>query len=82
MLRAKVVVTLKGGVSDPQGFAVREALASMRYGAVKDVRVGKYFEIALDGVSREEAKKQLDDMSHKLLSNPVIEDYRFEIEES
>ena len=81
MLKAKVTVTLKKDVSDPQGLAVTQALKSLHFDGVQDVRVGKYFEITLDGLDREAAEKQLDEMSDKVLSNPVIEDYHFEIVE-
>jgi len=81
MLKTNVVVTLKGGVSDPQGLAVSQALESLEFSGVKNIRVGKYFEIALEDMDREQAQKQMDEMSEKVLSNPVIEDYRFEITE-
>ena len=80
MPKAKVIVTLQKNVSDPQGQTIHRALNHLGYDKVKDVRVGKYFEVELDASSDEEIKKQLEEMSHKLLSNPVIEDYRFEIE--
>ena len=80
-MKAHVIVTLKQEVSDPQGFAVSEALNSMQY-KVKGVRVGKFFEVKLDGLTREQAEAQLHEMTEKLLSNPVIEDYRFEIVEA
>jgi len=81
MIKARVVVTLKGEVSDPQGLAVTEALHSLAYQGVQGVRVGKYFELTLDGLSREQAEEQLAEMSLKVLSNPVIEEFRFEIVE-
>ena len=74
MLKAKVIVTLQGGVSDPQGLAVSQALETLQYPGIKGVRVGKYFEISLDGLSAEQARGQLDEMSQKVLSNPVIEE--------
>ncbi|MCX7011596.1 MAG: phosphoribosylformylglycinamidine synthase subunit PurS [Candidatus Sumerlaeota bacterium] len=82
MLKATVIVTLKQEVSDPQGFAVFEALRSLGMRGLQGVRVGKQFEIQLDGLSRAEAEKELHEVSAKLLSNPVIEDYRFEITEA
>lgn len=81
MLKAHVIVTLKQEVSDPQGFAVSQALNSMQYN-VAGVRVGKFFEVTLEGVTREQAEEQLKEMSTKLLSNPVIEDYRIEFVEA
>ena len=81
MIRAKVYVTLKKGVLDPQGETVRGALETLGFAGVKDVRVGKFMVVTLNGVSREEALKRVEQMCKKLLANPVIEDYRFELEE-
>ncbi|MBI4411190.1 MAG: phosphoribosylformylglycinamidine synthase subunit PurS [Deltaproteobacteria bacterium] len=78
-MKAKVYVTLKKGVLDPQGKAVAHALHSMSYKSVGDVRQGKFFEVSLHGVTRAEAEKQVKEMGEKLLANTVIEDYRFEI---
>lgn len=75
----KVFVTLKEGVLDPQGKAVRNSLHSLGFGAVEDVRVGKYLEVHLDASAPEEAEQQARRMCEKLLANPVIEDYRFEV---
>jgi phosphoribosylformylglycinamidine synthase PurS subunit len=75
----RVYVTLKRGVLDPQGSAVARALRSLGYEEVEDVRLGKYFEVALaDGQAEADAKKRLDEMCRRLLANTVIEDYRFE----
>lgn len=82
MIRAKVYVTLKRGVLDPQGETVKDALETLGFAGVKDVRVGKFMVITLNGMSSEEAKKQIEEMCRRLLANPVIEDYRFEIEET
>lgn len=79
-MRAKVFVTLKKGVLDPQGKAVMGALGSMGFSEVKDVRVGKFMEVELDGASREAAEKRLREMCEKLLANTVIENYRIELE--
>ena len=79
-MKAKIYVTPKKAVLDPQGKAVANALHSLGYGAVGDVRIGKFMEIELAGADQAAAKKQLDEMCHRILSNPVIEDYRFEIE--
>ena len=78
-MKAKVFVTLKHGVLDPQGKAVGHALESLGYNNIKDVRVGRFFEIELASVGGE-TEKQLKEMSEKLLANPVIENYRVEIE--
>lgn len=80
-MKAKVYVTLKKGVLDPQGKAVAHALYSLNYKSVSDVRQGKFFEVALRDVTRTEAEKEVKGMCEKLLANTVIEDYRFEINE-
>lgn len=79
-MKAKIYVTPKKAVLDPQGKAVANALHSLGYSAVGDVRIGKFMEIELAGADQVAAKKQLDEMCHRILSNPVIEDYRFELE--
>ena len=79
-MRAKIIITPKKAVVDPQGKTVQSALAHMGYNDVGAVHVGKYLEIELSGSDKETARKQIDDACHKILSNPVIEDYRFEIE--
>ena len=76
---AKVYVTLKEGVLDPQGKAVQHSLESLGYNEVKDIRLGKYMEIKFDGIEEDEARSRLKEMCEKLLANPVIEDYRFDI---
>lgn len=76
---AKVYVTLKKGVHDPQGEAVRHTLGSMGYREVEGVRVGKYIEVALAGSDRAAAEGRLREICEKLLANTVIEGYRFEI---
>lgn len=81
MFKATVFVTLKEGVLDPQGSAVRQSLHSLGYDEVNEVKVGKYMEVALDTNDREAAEKRLTEMCEKLLSNPVIEDYRYELTE-
>lgn len=79
-MKAKIVITPKKAVLDPQGKTVQNALAHIGYSGVSSVHVGKYLEIELTGADRETARKQIDDACHRILSNPVIEDYRFEIE--
>jgi phosphoribosylformylglycinamidine synthase len=81
MIRAKVYVTLKRGVLDPQGETVKGALESLGFAGVQDVRIGKFMVISLNGVSRQEAARRVEEMCKRLLANPVIEDYRFELEE-
>lgn len=78
-MKAKIIVTPKKAVVDPQGKTVQGALEHMGYNGVGAVHVGKYLEIELTGGDKEAARKQIDDACHKILSNPVIEDYRFEI---
>jgi phosphoribosylformylglycinamidine synthase len=79
-MRVKIYVTLKKGVLDPQGKAVERSLHSLGYGEVGEVRMGKYLEFQLAGPSRESAEGRIREMCERLLANPVIEDYRFEIE--
>ena len=81
MVSVKVMVTLKSGVLDPQGKTVRNALESLGFKGLIDLRIGKVMEIKMDGVSPEEARLQVEEMCRKLLANPVIEDYRYEIQE-
>ncbi len=79
-MKAKIVITPKKAVVDPQGKTVQGALAQMGYTGIGPVHVGKYLEVELTGTDQEQARRQIDDACHRLLSNPVIEDYRFEIE--
>ena len=81
MYVARVYVTLKPTVNDPQGLTIRGALHSLGFADVESVRAGKYLEVSLAAKSRGQAEKQLTEMCRKLLANPVIEDYRFELEE-
>jgi phosphoribosylformylglycinamidine synthase PurS subunit len=77
---AKIVVTPKPVVNDPQGVTVRQGLATLGFGEVSDVRVGKYIEVRLEAGSEREARERVDAMCRQLLANHVIEDYRFDIE--
>jgi len=70
---------LKATVLDPQGQTIQRALGSLGYAKVKDVRQGKFFVLALDGMSRDEAKAQVEKISKDVLTNPIIEEFRFEI---
>ena len=79
-MKAKIIITPKKAVLDPQGKSVQNALAQMGYLGIGSVHVGKYLEIELADADKETAHRQIDDACHKILSNPVIEDYRFEIE--
>ena len=80
-MRANVYVTLKESVLDPQGDAVRRSLGVMGYEGVESLRIRKYIEVDIQGKDKEAAKKQLEEMTDKLLANPVIENYRVEIVE-
>jgi phosphoribosylformylglycinamidine synthase len=79
-MKAKIIVTPKKAVVDPQGKTVQGALEQMGYKGIGAVHVGKYLEIDLPGTDKASWDKQIDEACHKILSNPVIEDYRFEIE--
>jgi len=78
-MKATIIVTPKKAVLDPQGIAVKGALEEMGHTDVHSVRVGKYLEIEMDG-EPETVREQLDEACHKLLSNPVIEDYQLTLE--
>jgi phosphoribosylformylglycinamidine synthase len=80
MFLARVYVTLKPTVNDPQGLTIRGALHSLGFADVESVRAGKYLEVRIAADDRANAEKQLAEMCRKLLANPVIEDYRFELE--
>lgn len=80
-MRVKVYVTYKDGVLDPQGKAVERSLHTLGFGEVGDVRMGKYLEVNLEASSRKAAEARVREMCERLLANPVIEDYRFEIQE-
>jgi phosphoribosylformylglycinamidine synthase subunit PurS len=77
---AKVYVTLKNGVLDPQGKAIHHAAETIGYQSIADVRQGKYFEIRLDeSIDEASALAEVEKFAHDVLSNPVIEDYKVEI---
>lgn len=80
MVKVKVFVTLRESVLDPQGKAVNHALHSLGYSEVVDVRIGKYMELFVDPSGRD-VHTVVKEVCDKLLANPVIEDYRYEIEE-
>jgi phosphoribosylformylglycinamidine synthase PurS subunit len=80
-MTARVYVTLKKAVLDPQGKAVQRSLSRLGFPQARDVRVGRFIEISLEASSRDEASKRVDEMCKKLLANTVIEEYRFEIAE-
>lgn len=82
MFLARVYVTLKPTVNDPQGLAIRGGLQSLGFTTVESVRAGKYLEITLNGGDKTAAEAQVTEMCRKLLANQVIEDFRFEIEQA
>ncbi len=79
MFLAKVRVTLRPSILDPQGKAVAHAIGTLNVGPVQDVRMGKYIEMKIQAPSETEAKKITEDVCKKLLANPVMEDYSFEV---
>jgi phosphoribosylformylglycinamidine synthase len=80
-MKAKVYVNLKAGVLDPQGKAIQHSVELLGFSGIEDVRQGKYFEISLDdSVDTERARESVEKMAREVLSNPIIEEYRVEIE--
>ncbi len=79
-MKARIIITPKKAVVDPQGKTVRSALEHLGYRGIGAVHVGKYLEVELDSADPDAARRQLDEACHKFLSNPIIEDYRLEIE--
>jgi phosphoribosylformylglycinamidine synthase subunit PurS len=80
-MKAHVWVMLKSTVLDPQGQTIQRALSSLGHAKVKDVRQGKFFVLTLDGMSRDEAKTEVERIAKDVLTNPVIEEFRFDIVE-
>jgi phosphoribosylformylglycinamidine synthase PurS subunit len=78
-MKAKIIITPKKAVLDPQGKTVQNALAHLGFTGIGAVHIGKYIEIEVSG-DRETVRRQIDEACHKILSNPVIEDYKFELE--
>lgn len=79
-MKARVFVTLKQSVFDPQGQTITDALHSLGYTGVADVRQGKFFELNVNAASADQAKKLASEVADKVLANPVIESYRVEID--
>ena len=79
MYQAKVFITLKKSVLDPQGVTVKHALSSLGFGEVEDVRVGKFLEVRLREKTEAAAKTKVEEMCKKLFANPVIEQYQYEL---
>lgn len=81
-MKAKVHVTLKKSVLDPQGKTIHHAVETLGYRGIEDIRQGKYFEIALDdSIGREEASAMIEEIAREVLSNPVLEEYSVALEE-
>jgi len=81
-MKAYVYVSLKKSVLDPQGKTIHGALAKIGYKGLQDVRQGKYFEITLNGgLTKDEAQSEVERIAREVLTNPVIEDYRFSLED-
>jgi len=81
MAKAKVTITLKRTIMDAQGQTVEKALHNLGYDSVRNLRIGKYVEMELDGAPRDRLLEQVDEMCRRLLANPIIEDFQVEIEE-
>lgn len=79
-MKARIHITLKNGVLDPQGKAIQHALSALGFSGVDDVRQGKYIELDLAETDKSKAQASVEDMCKKLLSNTVIENYAIEIE--
>ena len=77
---AKIHITFKNGVLDPQGRAVHHALKDLGYNEVSEIQIGKYLEVRLNGISREEAETRVKEMCEKLFANTVIESYQFTLD--
>ncbi len=79
-MKAKVFVTFKEGVLDPQGKTIKNAIVSLGYEGVEDVRQGKYFEMTLDTLPKEKAENLIKEIAEKILANPIIEQFQYHIE--
>lgn len=78
-MKAKIIITPKKAVLDPQGKTIQSALEQMGFHGIAAVHMGKYLEVELTGTDRDGARQALDDACHRFLSNPVIEDYHLEL---
>jgi len=79
-VKARVFVTLKESVFDPQGRTIEDALGTLGYEGVSGVRQGKFFEMSLQGLSKDKAREKVEEIARRVLANPVIESYRVEVE--
>ena len=80
MYRSRIRITLRPSILDPQGKAVKHAIDTLGVGGISDVRIGKYVEIMVDEQTAEKARLAIEEVCKKLLANPVMEDYAFEVE--
>ncbi len=78
-MKVRILVSFKDSVLDPQGQAVKNTLHTLGYSSIKDVRQGKVFELELEGISKKEAEKIIPEISDKVLANPVIEKFSWQI---
>ena len=79
--RVAIDVMLKDGILDPQGKTVQESLPSLGFDGVSEVRIGKHISLEIEGASRDEVVERIEEMSRRFLSNPVIEDFTYRIED-
>lgn len=79
-MKVRIYVTLKEGILDPQGKAVQHSLHTLGHPGAEDVRIGKYIEIKMNDKSKETVEEEIKDMCRRLLANPIIEDFRYEID--
>ncbi len=80
-MKANVYVSLKKSVLDPQGKTIHGALRKMGYEGISDIRQGKYFEITLDGLDEETARRTIEQMAREVLTNPVIEEFHYSLDD-
>ena len=78
-MKVRILVSYKDSVLDPQGQTIKNALHTLGYNSIKDVRQGKIFEIELEGISKKEAEVLVPEISDKVLANPIIEKFSWEI---
>lgn len=81
MFKAEIKITLRKSILDPQGKTVEHSILSLGYNNIRNTRIGKYIELTIDAKDEQEAKKFTDEICKKLLANPVMEDYSFELKE-
>jgi phosphoribosylformylglycinamidine synthase subunit PurS len=79
-VKARVFVTLKESVFDPQGRTIEDALGTLGYEGISGVRQGKFFEMSLQGLSKDKAREKVEEIARRVLANPVIESHRVEVE--